>query len=480
MAILSKGDRSRKEFLKGLRGGKLTESEVKRGLVEHEFKLDEVLWCVHERDKLLLKFGMFAIGRSPQHDKIRKLFQALKKETAAPRRANLIKAIVFCKDPDSFAEIGRMTNTPDIETRSTAQSIFVRIDNWGRQRDMVVSFLEDPNEEIAFLMTRDLIQRCPKEYEGYIRHLTIHESDRIRGLALNWLIEQRNPDNAEVFFSRIPLETGKLRKALLDALGELAKNSPAEMTDRVVQSLADGSADVRNMAIELYTRLPNRMQALHSFLAYAASTTDWIRDTMYKEAAKHADAFVDPLLELFKDDGINAEERHHAFGLAYALKHPRLARVFIQNYEGSDWFTQYQVLQMLAEMNSPDALPVLMKALETKQTRLMAIQALGGNEDPGITKSLKEMLPDSDHETQKSIIDYIGAQKEPRNIPYLTRFLERNCDDVVVAEHTAETIAKMCDTFEVPMPGRVSALVRRANRSAIEKLPDLGLRLEPD
>lgn len=479
MAIFQRSERDKRDFLKALKAGRVKTEEIRKGLLAHEFKVEDILWCIFEQDANVRKFGLFALTRVAQYDKIPRLFAALSKETSQSRKIALIQAIAYCRDPDTYAQIGKLINSPIADARRMARHIFVKLDGWPRQKGLVTDFVQDPEADIAVAMAKDIVGKCAKQYEGLMRHLAIHDVLEVRQVVIRWLIGQNNPDYAEVFFGRLALEQGTLKEDLLKALSDLAKHDPTRMTKEVVERLGDGSDDVRRAAIELFSRLPNRRESLHLFLSYAAATTGWIRETMFLEAAKFADRFVDPLLDLL-EAGIDDELRHHAYAFAYALKHPKLTDLFLRDYQQGDWVQKGQILKMLSEMGTEIAKPVFVAALDQKETRMIAIRGLLRYDDPALTRKLLAMLPSIEAESQIAILEGVSKTTEARSIAFITRFIEEQTNDPEVIEVAARTIGKLCKELQVSVPKRVRDAVRRSEASAVESLPDLGLRLVDD
>lgn len=479
MAFLDKDERARREFLKAVKAGKVDEGALKRGLITYEFDVDEVVWCLFERDSTLRKFGLLAIGRSGQRDKMSQLFGLLVKETSYPRRTALVTTITRCRDDATFSELGKLVNSPDLELRRTAQTLLVRLDGWARQRDLVVTLLEDPDPVIACKMVESLIDDASSQYRGYLRHMAIHDSVEVREAVLRWLIKQGDAENADIFFSRLPHETGHIREALLDALGDLAKDSPEEMTDRVVLFLGDPADDVRTMAMELYVRLPNQKEAFIKLMTYASSTADWIRESMFEEARKFADTFVDPLLAFIEDPRFEPYH-HHAYKFAYVLGHKRLIPIFKKDWDKGDWLHRYQVLQIISQGESEEAIPFLVRALDENETCLVAVQGLLKFKNPKIVSNLVGRLPSLHPAAQIEILVELQAYKDPKITEFLGTFVRRPELEDDVRKQAAESLKVLCELLELPYPKDLNEFVKHSKRTGVHTLKDLDLRLEPD
>lgn len=479
MALFQRPDRAKRDFLKALKSGQLDTEALRKGLVAHEFDVDDVLWCLYESNKKVQQFGLFALGRSTQDDKTARLIEALRSEAQPARRTVVAQAIGHLRDPNTFAHISRLLNSPDVEQRRTALEVFLRLDGWHRQRELVTDFLEDPDPGIALAVTRHVVKSHGRQYEGLLRHLAIHPSIEVRTAIIDWLISQRNPDNAEVFFNRLAVEEGSLHQKLLTALTDLAKADPEQMTLEVIERLGDDAEQVRRTAMELFTHLPDPRAALRIFLRRASGTTDWIRDTMFSQAAPFAERFVDPLLDLF-DQGLSEDLRHHALSLAHALKHPRLVDLFLAEFDGADWFLRHQILSTLSELGSTKARPLLLAALEHKETRVIAVKGLVACKDPEITARVLKRLPDLEPDAQIALLEGLEHYPEPRVIPRLLRFIDEQTRHPEVITACAGAITQLCEALDVPVPRRVRASAHRTRDQAIDELPDLGLRLVDD
>jgi HEAT repeat protein len=469
----------KRTLLKDLERGSVDEDAVAAALRDLDFRLDEVSWCLFDASPAVRRFGLYAIARSSQRDRARQLFKMLAKEKAAPRRLALIQAIALARDPQAFSELGKLANSKDVDSRRLAQQILVRIEGWPSQRELVNAFLEDPEIPIVLDMVRAIVEQDVQQYHGYLRHLAIHENEHVRRQVLQWMVQQHDPSHAEIFFARIAHEQGAIAELLLDALARLADQHPAAMLEWCVQSLADAAASVRRTGLQLFVRLLGVDGAMARLMSYAASVTDWVRDTIYEEAKTHTEAFVGPLLA-YLDRERNDKLRFQALHFAYALRDERLLPLFIADWERGDWVTRYQILVVLAEVQSPEARRILDQALEQKETRLVAVRALGAYDDPDALRRLTGILGDSESATQLEIIAVLERRGGARMVPFLARFLEGEGLDREVHAATVRAIEAICERLDVPVPRRVVAISRRQQARALDSLPDLGLRLVPD
>ena len=92
MALFQRPDRAKRDFLKALKSGQLDTEALRKGLVAHEFDVDDVLWCLYESNKKVQQFGLFALGRSTQDDKTARLIEALRSEAQPARRTVVAQA----------------------------------------------------------------------------------------------------------------------------------------------------------------------------------------------------------------------------------------------------------------------------------------------------------------------------------------------------------------------------------------------------
>lgn len=469
-------DRARKAFLESLAAGTATEAALVAALDEHDFTLDEVAWCLFEKARATRQFGLYAVARSSQRDKGKALFKLLAKEPAGPRRLAVIHAIALARDGQCLAELGKLANSKLVDERRLAQQVLVRLEGWTELRSLVAAFLDDPEAELVLDTLRHLLESRTGQYLGALRHLAIHDDERVRRVVLEWMIGQRDPSFAETFFARLPREDGALAEVIRGALIGLTEAHPEAMLEWCVQGLADAAEPVRRLSLDLFVRLLGREGTLRRLMSYTASVTDWVRDTIYAGARSHAASFVEPLRDYLAREH-NDKLRFQALHFAHALQEPRLLPALLDAWERGDWVSRYQILLVLSEAPSPQARVVLREALQAKETRLLAVRALRRYQDDDVLGELLAVLAAADPTTQLEILEALRERGEARTVPHLARLVsERECDPLVGVS-AIEVVEAICARVGVPVPRRVAASGKEERERRLEGLPDLGLRL---
>jgi HEAT repeat protein len=377
-----------------------------------------------------------------------------------------------------FSDVSKQLHSTDKAIREKGLETLLLIGGWAKQRELVTSALSDPELPIVRKALQALVgdPECGF-YEGYLRHLAIHDAPEIRARACAWLAERDNPDNAEVFLSLIPKETGETRKLLVDGLGRMLAKDPDAMAKRVVERLGDSSLAVREMAADLYTQLPSKDAAFAIFMDYAISTVDWVRAAMYEQIQKHADAFVDPLLAYLTNDAMTLQ-RPYAFALALTLQDDRLLPLLLQTYERSeDWLARYQVVDALARIESKEADAVLLKALAQHETVLPAIQGLARRKNPAYAQNFLQLLPKSQPDVQLALLEALEVLPIPKLLPILDKFFRHPGLEPEVRSRTAQAIGVLCENTKQAIPDDLQAVIHEARGKRLESLSDVTLTM---
>lgn len=477
-------DKSHRAFLKALKSGQVDKEALAEAAANSHWladcKVDDVLWCLLESNSEIRDFGMRAIAASRERGKVGKLFALYRKEKESRQREiALCQAIAACRSQAALAEVAKMVNSPELEVRRKAHRVFVRLENWHHNRDLVVSLMEDPDASISFLMIKTVVERAGTTYYGYLRHLVVHDRDEIRELALRFLVDQEDPRNADIFFNRIPHERGEVRQTLVNAIVAFTRENPKGMTRRIITAMSDPSEEVRRMALDLFVRLPNRQEAFVDYMRFMIQVTAWLREMMMEDTRAYVEHFAECIISASKTED-DPNIRHHLVAFARFLSHPSLAPMFMHELSNPDWFVRYQAIQVLGEMRSPEALPHLLQAMDDPDTAVAAVRALDNYGDIRLAKPFLTRLATASRSLQKELVSALANMRDPRLVPYMLLFAQRHDIELDARHWVIEKIREVCEAGGIPAPLELTQLETTSGAKGIEGLPDLGLRLEDE
>jgi HEAT repeat protein len=111
------------------------------------------------------------------------------------------------------------------------------------------------------------------------------------------------------------------------------------------------------------------------------------------------------------------------------------------------WYTQRNVAELMGEVRSADAVPLLQPLLRGTDPRVMraAVRALSAIDDPAAARSVHTVLRAAAGEQRHAVVAALVAERDPRVVPVLVRIL--NESDALGADHVIvlETLGALGD-----------------------------------
>lgn len=471
---------ARRDFLAALKAGRISEGPLQKAMEEvSHFRgssPQEIVPLLVNPNPGIKQFARRVFAQIEDEAKVDVLFQRFENEKQPALESEWAAAIAICRSPKTFTALGKMANAKQPDVRLKALRLLVRQEQWHKHRPLVINFLQDPRPEVAETALKEVAAQAPAPYVVYLRKLAFHDKAEVRSQALQALIALGKVEDAAIFIKRIPFEADALRAELGRAFGQLLQQDPKEVTGIVVASLGDMEAKVRAAAMHLFLKLPDKRAAFRELLVYAETVSSQLRDDIYMEASQNADLFADLTLDLVKTEKEPAL-RLQAMLLAKILKHQKLAPLFIHEMKNPDWMVRYQAMQTLGDMKAPQAIQLLVDALNQPESSLAAIQALDKYRDIRLAKFFFQKL-NTGHETERlEIFKALTHIPDQRFVPHLMKFLESPNLSDKVKKACAETVIEIAQATNTPVPDRAEKVVDELTEQKLEDLPDLGLRL---
>ncbi len=472
--------KSRREFLMALRAGRISAQVLEKAMAETAAFADatiaELNWSFGHDKADYKKFAQQVLAVSTEENKVTRLMELFSKERRPAAEADLSAAISACGSGDVLAELTKMVNNKNLDVRKKALVLILGQPKWHQHRNLVMTLLADPKPEISEATLLQVIKKAPKAYVGQLRRLAEHSKPEIRALSLNSLVSMADMTNAELFLQRMARESGELRKTLYSAIVNFIKTDPPGMTATIAATLADTAAEVRSAGMGLVLKMPDQAATLKAILNYCSSVSSMMRDGVFAEIAKQPDAFVDSVLAIFKSERDPAL-RLQAMNLAKLLQHQKLAPIFLHEMKNADWLVRYTAMQVLGDMKSAQALPLLMEQLNNPEASVAAIQALAKYKDMRLAKPFLQKMSTGNEAEQLELLKALEGLGDNRLLPHLAKILDSPAAKGKARKASAETIIRMCATAGTQVPARVLEINDSLQEKTVDDLPDLGLKL---
>ena len=473
-------EKSRREFIAALRAGKIAPPILQRALTAtaafSDCTMEEIGWTLSHQLPLVQEFGAAVMAVMDDPGRLPFLMDQFLKERTPQRIEELAQAIAACKPKDLGSQLSLWVNDAKIESRLKALALLVRMEDWPRQKGLVQALLDDPKPEVSDKILLQVLRTAPRLYLKALRQAAAHAQEEVRTLALKTLIGLNSLKHADVLLERLPRETGELQKSVYGALMMGIKQDPTGMTEVIVAALASTETAVRGAALNLLLKLPDPVVAFRRALQFSESLGAGPRDELFAEMTKAPEMWADLVLALVKVEN-HASLRLQAMTLARALKHPKLVPLFLHELKNPDWMVRYTAMQVLGDMQSQQALPLLVEALNQEESAMAAIQALDKYKDIRLAKPFLTRLPLAGEAEQIELLKALQNLGDARLLPNIAKFLESKELKGKAPKFAAETVIALCTSTGTPVPERVTQIYESLREKTVSDLPDLGLRL---
>jgi HEAT repeat protein len=217
-----------------------------------------------------------------------------------------------------------------------------------------------------------------------------------------------------------------------------------------------------------------------------------VGDMAEAEASQFADlcAAVGPAatdaLRLLLDEEAPTPARQRATSIIRAFG-ARAAKRLAPLVASGHWYARVNVAQLLGEIGSPDAVPLLQPLLRGQDSRVMqaAVRALASVDDPAAARSVHTVLRAATGDQRRAVVAALVAEKDARVVPVLARILAESdpfgSDHQIVLE-TIEAIGQVGSDQGVPEVARVMRKkrwlarkrTRAVKRAALDALGRIG------
>ncbi len=290
--------------------------------------------------------------------------------------------------------------------------------------------------------------------------------ENVRRLSVILLIDLLTLERDAARASAIASDLGALCEDLLLA-GDY--QGAVDVTQALSAQVADVSAIARDGS-----RLA--LDALVSTMAFAEAV-EMLGEMSDAEAALFANvcanigaAATGPLRNLLDVEALTPGRRR-ASAIIRGFGGPA-SRHLAPLVSSAHWYAQRNAAELMGELKSADAVPLLQPLLRGRDPRVMraAVHALSRIDDPSAARSVHTVLRAAAGEQRHAVVAALVAERDPRVVPVLVRILGESDalggDHVIVLE-TLEALAQVGDDQAVP---QLAATMRKRSWLGRKKL----------
>jgi HEAT repeat protein len=383
------------------------------------FEARQCLSLLGHRDQEVREFaGQQVLRESGDKGLVDGVLRELEGKNSSVRRE--IASLAMRLNADRVrAQVGPLLHAKKTEHRDLALELITVDSEWQQHLGLLKVALHDPDTSLRQKAARILARGVESPTIFLILRDLLHEEDvGVRQHAIHALARSGDPEIVEVFLERLPVESEGDRAVMVQALSKLAQDPRSKLEERVVPVLADENADVRDAAVQLLAKMPNRTKVLRAFFLQASGLAYWLRERSTESIMKISQDMVEPLMELLQDP--DEEVRVGVLSMAAKCKDPRIVEPVGRILKsGADWWVRslaadvlsyypnrevveqlvaqlsdpemhYAIIAALGRMENPLVVPHLLAGLEDRERgiRLLALEALRGHDDPTVIEAI--------------------------------------------------------------------------------------------
>lgn len=376
-----------------------------------------------------------------------------------------------------LGQVVQLLNTQDVKKRKQAWSMLMGVDGWDKQKQLVLCFLDDPDQSIVDEVIKTLCEKSGESYGFYLRQYADHKNDEIRTLLLKTLISLKDPDNISVFLARISQEESALQKELAGALADFINEDLESASEAVIRVFASAHKESRKAAMSFFLKLPSKELAFKKFLSFSESIAPMIQEELFQEVTTHKDAFVEMLKEFF-EKGKDPALLMQAIELAKVLKFEGIEDQLLKALSSEDWLLQQAAIKELSSMKSEKAVDVLLDLASHPELGPAAMQALDKYGDLKYAKSFFQKLPAASDAVQVELLQVLENMGDERFLPHFVKFFCSNAVKEKAKKVCYKAIVAICKRSGVEVPKEAEDEKAKMDQELLDELPDLGLKLK--
>ena len=400
-------------------------------------------------DEETADIACYAIGQNPSDEAGKALREALNK-VSSKVQIRIINLLGDRGDNQSVEAIGKLVSGREREVSEAAVAALGKIGG-ARAIKLLVETRAKGDSELRFAAT-DAYLRCAEDlmYEGETKQATViykelagkNETPIIRSAAIKGLADIGGQDIVPMVIAALRDENRMVRTTARSCVrtmegsgvteliaGELSKTSPDEQI-LLIGALADRGDS----------------EALPAITAAAKSINPEIRKAVLQAVGKLGDASFVEYLAKAATEGLSSEEKSMAVKSLTLLRGSRVDDVIVQSMQNSEATMRLQLIQVLGERNSVDAVPALLAEAghQDRKVSQAAFKTLGKLADEKHLPSLIKLLAkiensSSRREAERAVVAVSRKISQPG----------KQADTVLVGLNSEKRVAVRCSLLRV-------------------------------
>ena len=446
MAIFRKNDDSLAGLLRRVekreyQGLEQLETILGKIAVEPALKARQLAFMLADTHPKVRSFGVEHIDRIGGDEAAEIYVHTMAAMDDAQLRRELATQLSRIEPNRLLRSVGPLANSKQQQKRETALDIVAMHPRWLDFMTLLKALARDPERAVQLKVMRVLRRGISNPTVRFMLIERVHSDDgQVRREAISALASAPGPDIVDAFFARLGQESAEVESSMLNALSELAMNPEAKLEERLQPMLAHEEEPMRNVAVRLLARMPNRTQVLRSFLIYSRGIATWLRDRAVDSIQKLGGDFVDPLIELMQDDdehlrvaamrmaGETGDTRVRPYLEAFVagdydwwirsiaceamLQFKDLQCVELLDSQINDPDLRFSVIDCLGKIGMPVVYPILLHFLtdESRGVRSVALEAFRGVDDEEVLQAVQWLaVNDKELQVQQRACDILRS-----------------------------------------------------------------------
>jgi HEAT repeat protein len=350
---------------------------------------------------------------------------------------------------------------------------------WTSMEELLLSYNERPFVSQDYRVALDEIGRradamaneVPPELAAMLHSL---DQDNVRRLSVRLLVDLLNMEQDRERAPELARDVATLGEDLLMA-GDYA--GALEVTRALGAHAADpasiASAGARVALDELVNTAAFResMEDLPEMDDETASIAEEI-------CASIGPATAEALLKWFEAEPMTtARRRATAIVLRFGAASVRRLTPLVSSRH---WYTQRNVAELLGEIASPEAVPLLQPLLRGADPRVTqaAVRALSSIDDPSAARSVHTVLRAATGAQRQAVVAALVSERDPRVVPLLVRILDESDafgEDHLIVLETLGAVGTLGGDQAIPAVDRVMRKRKWFARQKVRAVKQAGI-----
>ena len=380
--------------------------------IHPDAKPKKLMWMITATHPLVRERSLPAIAQLTGESELSLIIRAM---VGIPEktRHELAKEAVKFAESKVVQAIGPMFHSKDAEQRKIALDIVSAHTKWTNFLGVLKKTLNDPEASLRYQATRILSRGVDHQTVRLVLIELLSADDiEMRRPVIQALASRPQVDLVEPFFARLSHEEPLEQSTMTKALSTLADNPESRLAEYLLPVLADEDPALREIAVTLLAKMPNRTGVLRSYFIHSLGLATWLRFRTTASILTLSDSLVGPLQELLEDEDMDVRVgAMMMIGESDDVSFIPLVRKMFES--DLDWWIRSLAVDVLAKHASPELIDLLLTEIEDPELRYSIISALGKIEDRQTLRPLLECLKDPQRGVRIATLEALANKKTP-------------------------------------------------------------------